>query len=352
LSTSDIEINNSDIPFLAEFIYKIYPYDALNFEIDAIQKMIEFLPQLYPDVEPPQREKMIQILRLQTAIKFCQYAENLAVIAIAFQFSYDDGKKEMLGIFSKISRYSLGEINDFYNNIKNRENHYFAKFYGYPPLQLQNPATRHFLELSCRNIKDALIEVAEMYSQLRDLYNAYKHGYRILFGKDSYSSADIFPFVTDQGKQKYTRIDGAKLKRILTLSLQCRRILESIFKQHHIRVQYEKTGGKENAIKVDFFLRKNDNRPSQEEQRLTYPSRGDRMKSEKVEGDKIYNLFREQLEKHDRGKIVAIDIDSKKIISKDYDKSKVLSDIRSIQSSARIYIRRVSQDGNVGFGIY
>ena len=213
LSTSDIEINNLDIPFLAAFIYKLYPYDALNFEIDAIQRMIEFLPQLYPQAGSLEREKMIQILRLQTAIKFCQYAENPAAIAIAFQSSYDDEKQEMIGIFTKISKYNLGEIYDFYNNIRNRENQHFAKFYGYPPLLLQSTAVRYFLELSCRNMKEVLIEVAEIYSQLRLLYNAYKHGYRVLFGKNFHSAADIFPFVTDQGKQMYTEIDEMKLKK-------------------------------------------------------------------------------------------------------------------------------------------
>jgi hypothetical protein len=108
--------------------------NALNFEIDAIQRTIEFLPQLYPEAGSLEREKMIQILRLQTAMKFCQYVENLAAIAIAFQSSYDDEKQGMIGIFSKISKYNLGEIYDFYNNIRNRENQYFAKFYGYPPL--------------------------------------------------------------------------------------------------------------------------------------------------------------------------------------------------------------------------
>jgi hypothetical protein len=352
LRTSDIEIKNLDIPFLAEFIYKMYPYDALNFEIDAIQRTIEFLPQLYPEAGSLEIEKMIQILRLQTAIKFCQYAENLAAIAIAFQSSYDDEKQEMVGIFNKISRYNLGEIYDFYNSIGNRENKYFAKFYGYPPLLWQSTAARYFLDLSCGNLREVLTEVAEMYSQLRPLYNAYKHGYRVLFGKNSYS-ADIFPFVTDQGKQMYTEINEVKLKRILILSLQCRKILESIFKQHHIRRQYEARGGQENAIKVDLFLRRNDKHPSQEEDlHLFYPTRGDRRKSELSEGEKVYAIFKEQLEKDDKGKIVAIDIDEKRIISKDYDKHKVLSGIRSAESSGRIHIRRVSQDGKVDFEIY
>jgi hypothetical protein len=324
----------------------------LNFEIDAIQRMMEFLPELYPEAGIPEREKMIQILRLQTAIKFCQYAENLAAIALAFRSSYDDEKQEMIGIFSKISKYNLGEINDFYSNINGRDDQYFAKFYGYPPLLLQIPRVRYFLELSCGNVKETLIEIAEMYAQLRILYNAYKHGYRVLFGKNSYSGADIFPFITDQGKQMYTEIDEMRLKRILTLSYSCRQILESIFKQHHIRTEYEAKGGQDGAIKVDLFMRRNDERPSQEDLQLMYPNRGDRMKSEKVEGDSVYNLFKQQLEKHDEGKIVAIDIDAKRIISKDYDKNVVLLAVKCAESSGRIYIRRVSEDGSFGIEIY
>jgi hypothetical protein len=36
--TSDITVDNGDIPLLAEFIYRRYEYGGLDFEINAIKK--------------------------------------------------------------------------------------------------------------------------------------------------------------------------------------------------------------------------------------------------------------------------------------------------------------------------
>ena len=47
--------------------------------------------------------------------------------------------------------------------------------------------------------------------------------------------------------------------------------------------------------------------------------RGERLKSERTEAESIYNIFKEKLEIEDKGKIVAIDMDSKNILAKDYD---------------------------------
>lgn len=75
--TSDTDATDLDIPLLAKLIYEMYPYDALEFEINAIQKTLEFLTHLFVNTDPFGRERMIQILKLQTITKFCQYAENL-----------------------------------------------------------------------------------------------------------------------------------------------------------------------------------------------------------------------------------------------------------------------------------
>jgi hypothetical protein len=60
----DINENNSDVPLLAEFLYKRYPYDAIDFEIDSIKTMITFLPELYYKKGYLERERMFQILIL------------------------------------------------------------------------------------------------------------------------------------------------------------------------------------------------------------------------------------------------------------------------------------------------
>jgi hypothetical protein len=68
----EIESDCSDKPLFTEFLYKHYPYDALDFEIDAIKKMMTFLEQLYPNKSAAEKERMLRILRIQTISKFCQ----------------------------------------------------------------------------------------------------------------------------------------------------------------------------------------------------------------------------------------------------------------------------------------
>lgn len=43
------DLHDSDVPLLARFVYELYPYDALSFEIESIQKMIDRISELYPD---------------------------------------------------------------------------------------------------------------------------------------------------------------------------------------------------------------------------------------------------------------------------------------------------------------
>src|SRR5919198_3558021 len=136
--TSAITVDNEDIPLLAEFIYRRYEYDGLDFEINAIKKVITFLHELYPSSNLLERRKMAQILKLQAITKFCHYAENVAAIAIAFKSTYRDEREEIKGIFNKIFTYSIGEIVDFYENMEKRQFSYIAKILGYPPLDLQD----------------------------------------------------------------------------------------------------------------------------------------------------------------------------------------------------------------------
>jgi hypothetical protein len=150
---------------------------------------MEFLHQLYPDKTKDELERMQQLLRLQAIIKSCQYGENLAAFVIAFLSTYDDENQEMLGMFNKISRYGIREIIGFYKNMIKRKNDYVAKFYGYPPLNLQFPKPRSFFELSCKNIKETLVEVGQLCIEFHEFYKVTKHGYRIFIGKDKNNAA-------------------------------------------------------------------------------------------------------------------------------------------------------------------
>ncbi len=83
-----------------------------------------------------------------------------------------------------------------------------------------------------------------------------------------------------------------------------------------------------------------------------YPTRGGRLNQDELESDKIYHEeFTAANEANHKGKIVAIDIDDKKIIHMDYDLGNVIS-YHNYESSNRIRIRRVGKDPRVGVRIW
>jgi hypothetical protein len=113
-----------------------------------------------------------------------------------------------------------------------------------------------------------------------------------------------------------------------------------MIKQHHTRTDFEsKGGGKQNGISTILFFRGDEKRPTKDDLNIFYPNRGERLKWERTEADNIHNIFKEKLEMEDKGKIVAIDMDSKKILTKDYDLNRVLSQVRNAGSSGRIYLK-------------
>src|SRR5437867_1659100 len=105
---------DGNVPQIAKFLFNIYATDALEFEATANARMIEFLPQIFPNANSMERSRMKQILKIQTLAKFCHIAENLGATALAFKSSYEDAKSEILGLFNIISNYKVIQINKFY----------------------------------------------------------------------------------------------------------------------------------------------------------------------------------------------------------------------------------------------
>lgn len=83
----DVELTKLNTPALANALYKLNNYQALNFEIIVLQKILSLLQDLYPD-EPIKENNLDKAVILMTLTKFCQYAENLAAYAIAFLTTY------------------------------------------------------------------------------------------------------------------------------------------------------------------------------------------------------------------------------------------------------------------------
>lgn len=349
--TFDLE-NNEEPPTVAQKLYRYYQFDCLNSVVYLLRKNLDMLDKIYPDMSTEELDKASKIVKVEILTSFCQLAESLAAMAIAFKRSYDSEIQETLGLYEKLVCYTLGEIGDFYENVGWRDHGYFAKILGYPPLDLQVQSTREAFLLSCENVKEKFTEISEYYKELRLLFNAYKHGYRILFETNNDTHDDIILFVTDEFKQKITIINIKTIDKIVGLCGNCYDIIHTIMLQHHRRSDHEKRGGGHEAIEYNLLLKGNQRGSEKNNLQLYYPNRGERLFQEKEEGDKIFNEVQGELGIEQKGKIIAIDIDSRKIIAQDFDMKKVIDDVHKSESSGRIHIRRVSTDGSTHLEIY
>lgn len=344
---------DSEVPPLADMLYGMYSDDGLFFMANVLKQTIDFLPELYPNSNVEERKKQLQVLRLELITKFCQYAEDLAALALTFKSTHSNAKEEKIGLFKKIAGYGLSEIVDFYAHIDNRDVKYVAKFMGYPPLELQERISREIMEGSCILIKEEMTKIAKLYKETRGLYDAYKHGYRLFFGVDDSTGADAYAYVDSTGYQQAVVVNDIMFTQILSSINQCSNIVKMVLQSHNERMRYEESGTTHAIVKIQR-LRRSSDPPMDPNQdlRLTYPTRGDKLKNEIQEGEEVYNLFKDELELNHNGKMVAIDMDEKKIIALDFDIAKVMETIRQVGSSGRMRIRRIGKNDATGVEIY
>jgi len=185
---------------------------------------------------------------------------------------------------------------------------------------------------------------------LYGFYGAYKHGYRIITGHAN-GSIDIITYIDKDGSQMYFGVKKEELNEIRVISKQCSYILDCIFENHHERIKRETTPGI-SRVNLKTVMRK---ATQYEEQSLSliYPTRGETKREEESIGDEVYKeIFNESLERENKGKIVAIDIDNKILVSMNFDAKLVIEEVHNRDSSGRIRIRRVGNDAGVGIKIW
>ncbi|MEX0655917.1 MAG: hypothetical protein WD154_00005, partial [Nitrosopumilaceae archaeon] len=334
--------DEGELPSLAEMLYKAFSVDAIYFMIDANQKLILFVDELFGKSSSQERELMIKVLKLETIIKYCLLAETLAAISLTFTYSYSDNKKEMVGLFTKISEYEVHQVTDFYEKIKSRDLQYVAKIAGYPPLIMQQNDTKTTLERSCELIRDYLKNIGEFYLEFRLIYNAYKHGYRIFYGKNDSDGSPAFGFIEKKGNQHALVVTDDQYNEILKRSRYSKDILKMILDNHNQRAEYENSGESSLDIKITIMRMPSEKRPA--EPTLIWPRRGELAEKEKEEGNVLYEKFKDNLEKDHYGKIVVLDLDSKEILGVEENVESAMTLSFQSNSSGRRSIRKIGDD--------
>lgn len=335
--------SDPDLPFLARHFYHDYRLPALQLVDEALGKTIEFLSELFPALPMDALEEFRQLLELERVVKFCQIAENLGAIAVGFKPSYENEKEEMLGLYKTLTEYAVGDVTNFYRDVNSLSLELVARFLGYPYLSWQRPCPRKFIELSCRNAREDLAQIGSLYAELRLLYDAYKHGYRMTFGKHNLSGDDVTVYVDVNKKQKALVLSKELKKNLHEKSALCFHILNVMFTSHRERARFEVSGTREGPMIVTLYRRNTDPKPAPGDLNFIYKTRGQMWAEDNDAAKQIYQEHAQELEQNHAGKYVAINIDQRTIVAIDSSLAAIRGEIYKNPPKGRIMFRQVGR---------
>lgn len=109
-------------------------------------------------------------LFIEIIMKFCKIAEDIGAILNSYDTESDN-------LTYKYIHYSVGDVINFYDSLETNNKNIFH-YFNYP---IYERKSKYYLKLqnSAQAIKNCLEFTKKNYLELRELYNAYKHGFRI-----------------------------------------------------------------------------------------------------------------------------------------------------------------------------
>lgn len=223
----------------ANDLFYSYPaYDAIDFEIQSILKLVDNYKSYFESVNKnnkhgkeaiEKREKKILIIMLLN--KVVHYMETLGAVSLAIlatksEISYErynkNVEKEMF--ISRLSLYDVGDVVNFYRDIQNRSNKYLYRLFGYPPPVFQTSEINLVLEESCKNLSGLLYNIGSYYSRHIDLYNAYKHGYRIMI-LDMVNGKEGIIIKEENNNSVVCYFEDNEIAALKQLAINCRELI-------------------------------------------------------------------------------------------------------------------------------
>jgi len=118
-------------------------------------------------------------LRIEVIGKFCQLSEILAAHLLASEKT-GNNFKSYEGYAAKLIQYGVSDAIAFYSRISTMSDSELITIMGYPELEKQKEKEESWLRRSLFELKFDLELIRGEYDKFRDLYNAYKHGCRML----------------------------------------------------------------------------------------------------------------------------------------------------------------------------
>jgi len=328
-------------------MYELYSPDARTFIVNTLKNTLDN-PQSFAGLTPELKVKAQGLLVLELVSKFCEAAEDLGAFAISLASELYMNALSPEEVWKKLAEYETGDVVNFYAAIKKRRPEYFANLHGYPPLTLQANGTRANLFRSCRQLAAFLGRVAELYEDLRELHNAYKHGMRVFFGK--------LPDGTERGLMTFSFVDRNAIVKAIPiphgivdeLPMRCDelgQLLGASLRWHKFRMDITKT--RRLGVTLPIFGQSTTDRVLKEP--IIFPALFDIRKAIGMRAEAIATKKKHEVSKIPAGHVIAIDIDEEEILpNSGPDLREVILKAMKDRPAARLAFRRIAADGKVG----
>lgn len=153
----------------SEIFWDLHDVRGQFFILELLKKSFNNPDEFFPYTPP---EYVKDQLFVELLMKFCKLAEDLGALLAT--------KDEDIFIFTQnYIKYTIGDVIKFYKNLEiNEEN--LSKIFNYPPIEKQdNKEAEELLEWSLVDMVGNLPLIIEHYLKYKDVYNSFKHGYRI-----------------------------------------------------------------------------------------------------------------------------------------------------------------------------
>ena len=153
-------------------MFQGYPW--LVFKVGILEKVLSDKDYFNIDDDFEHEDKLIkEMVKLEIVVTTVHFAEIFAANLLALSRYEKTYHKKLL-------EYNTGEIKDFYEGINAKSNSYIVKLMCYPDLnQIYDGVMLNDVVESCKLVKSFLIEIGKYYLDNLQIYNSYKHGFRI-----------------------------------------------------------------------------------------------------------------------------------------------------------------------------
>ncbi|MGB8938567.1 MAG: hypothetical protein WCC17_26035 [Candidatus Nitrosopolaris sp.] len=172
-------------------------------------------------------------------------------------------------VFRIASDYDVTSVKSFYERFETKgpaDNLNLVKLkriFCYPEIASSNSSLSLLLSNSLRNLSAIIEKIGSCYVdvdkklKLREAYNVYKHGYRLLFSNDKQHDIDTVVFINKGGSKEVITVDEQSVRVYTDLKNKCVLLFKIMLHNH--RVKHELIKENISSKTVDLLFVQDDN---------------------------------------------------------------------------------------------